>query len=54
MIVEYIKNTTVITQEKATFSELVSKINNTYTEFSNNNIIVNLFSLNQLLKEYRQ
>ena len=48
MIVEYIKNTTVITQEKATFSELVSKINNTYSEFSNNNIIVNLFSLSGL------
>lgn len=48
MIVEHIKSTTVITQEKATLTELVKGINDIYSELENNNIVVNLFSLTSL------
>lgn len=48
MIIEHLKNTTVITQEKKTISELVSCINNMYSNIENNNVIVNLFSLNNI------
>ena len=48
MIVEHIKSTTVITQEKATLSQLVSRLNEIYAELKNNNIVINLFSLANL------
>lgn len=48
MIVEHLKNTTVITQEKKSISELVSCINNMYNSIENNNVIVNLFSLKNI------
>lgn len=56
MIIEHLKNTTVITQEKKTISELVTEINKIYTSIESNNIIINLFSLNKVsaadLKEF--
>jgi len=48
MIVEHIKSTTVITQEKATLSQFVARINEIYDELKNNNIVINLFSLASL------
>jgi len=48
MIVEHIKNTTVITQEKVTLSQLVTRLDEIYDELKNNNIIINLFSLDGL------
>lgn len=48
MIVEHIKSTTVITQEKATLTQLVSRLNDIYEELKNNNIVINLFSLSSL------
>jgi len=56
MIVEHLKSTTVITQEKKTVSELVAGIDNIYESIESNNIIVNLFSLSTIkaadLKEF--
>ncbi len=49
MIVEHIKSTTVITQEKTTLAQLVGRLNKIYEELKNNNIVVNLFSLNSLV-----
>ena len=48
MIVEHIKSTTVITQEKATLTQLVNRLNEIYGELKSNNIVVNLFSLEGL------
>jgi len=48
MIVEHIKSTTVITQEKVTLAELVTRLNDIYDELKSNNIIINLFSLNSI------
>ncbi len=48
MIVEHLKNTTVITQEKKTISELVIGIESIYDTIKSNNIIVNLFSLTSI------
>jgi len=48
MIVEHIKSTTVITQEKATLEQLVAGLNDIYSELENNNIVINLFSLKSL------
>lgn len=48
MIIEHIKNTTVITQEKKTITELVAGINDIYDTIQNNNLIINLFSLENL------
>jgi len=45
MIVEQLENTTVITQEKKTISELVLGIEKMYHSIESHNIIVNLFSL---------
>lgn len=45
MIVEQLKSTTVITQEKKTISELVIELNKIYGTIESNNIIINLFSL---------
>lgn len=48
MIVEHIKSTTVITQEKVTLSQLVTRLHDIYDELKNNNIVINLFSLDSL------
>ena len=48
MILNTEGNTTIITQENATSIELVQKIEDSYSKFKNNNIIVNLSSLNTL------
>ena len=48
MILDQDGNISIVTQEKATVVELVKKINDTYSTFKNNNIIVNLISLNKL------
>ena len=48
MIVEHIKSTTVITQEKTTSAQLVNLLNEIYEELKSNNIVINLFSLNSL------
>jgi len=56
MIVEQLENTTVITQEKKTISELVLGIEKMYHSIESHNIIVNLFSLSGIksadLKEF--
>ncbi|WP_010522528.1 hypothetical protein [Aquimarina agarivorans] len=56
MIIEHIKSTTVITQEKLTLEKFVSRLNEVYQELSKNNIVINLFSLTSLkasdLKEF--
>lgn len=48
MIIDKDKNTTIITQEKATVIELVKKINALYERFKNDNIIVNVMSLDKV------
>ncbi len=48
MILDQDGNISIITQEKVTVIELVKKINDTYSKLKNNNIIVNLNSLNKL------
>lgn len=48
MILDQDENISIITQEKATVIELVKKINDTYSKLKNNNIIINLTSLNKL------
>ncbi|MFD0962476.1 ribonuclease Z [Pseudofulvibacter geojedonensis] len=49
MIFSKTGNTTIITQERATIIELVSKIEEKHKDFSNDNIIVNLFSVKEML-----
>ncbi|MHA7944349.1 ribonuclease Z [Formosa sp. 3Alg 14/1] len=51
MILNTEGNTTIITQEKATPIELVKKIEALYPKFKNDNIIVNLSSLDTLTLE---
>lgn len=48
MILDQNGNTSVITQEKSTLTELVHKIQEVYSKLKNDNIIVNLSSLNKL------
>lgn len=48
MIFDKNGNTSIITQEKASVIELVKKINVLYERFKNDNIIVNLTTLNQV------
>lgn len=45
MIFDKKDNTTIITQEKATITELVKKLEVLYERFKNDNVIVNLTSL---------
>jgi len=42
-------NITIITQERATITELVAKLTEKYDGFKNDNIIVNLFSVKETL-----
>lgn len=48
MILDKNGNTTLITQEKASVVELVKKIDVLYERFKNDNIIVNLTTLNKV------
>jgi hypothetical protein len=51
MILSQDGNISIITQEKATVIELVKKIASLYPKFKNDNIIVNLTSLNKISKQ---
>ena len=48
MIISKKDNITILTQERASIPELVNMINDSYTNFKNDNIVLNLTSLNQL------
>ncbi|MFY0714197.1 ribonuclease Z [Seonamhaeicola sp. NFXS20] len=48
MIFDQDGNITIITQEKATTVELVKKLQTLYPKYKNNNIIVNLTTLNKI------
>lgn len=48
MILSQEGNISVITQENATLPELIKKIQEAYSKFKNDNIIVNITSLNTL------
>ncbi|WP_452219764.1 ribonuclease Z [Lacinutrix salivirga] len=48
MILDQDGNISIITQEKASIIELVKKIEALYPKFENNNIIVNLTSINKI------
>lgn len=48
MIFDQDGNITIITQEKATTVELVKKLQALYPKYKNNNIIVNLTTLNKI------
>ncbi len=48
MILDQNGNISIITQEKATLVELVKKIQDVYSKLKNDNIILNLTSLNKL------
>lgn len=48
MIIDQNGNVSIITQEKATIIELVKKLQALYPKFKNNNIIVNLTTLDKL------
>lgn len=44
-------NITIITQERATIPEMVSEINNSYKKIENDNIIVNLATIDEVSVE---
>ncbi|WP_372937355.1 ribonuclease Z [Seonamhaeicola sp.] len=48
MIFDQDGNITIITQEKSTTVELVKKLQTLYPKYKNNNIIVNLTTLNKI------
>lgn len=48
MIIDKDGNTSIITQEKASVIELVKKLDTLYERFKNNNIIVNLTTLDKV------
>lgn len=48
MIIDREENITIITQEKVSIIELVKKMNILYERFKNDNIIVNLTSLDKI------
>lgn len=48
MLIDKDGNITIITQEKASIVELVKRLNKSYDRFKNDNIIVNLSSLNKV------
>jgi hypothetical protein len=52
MIFDKDGNTTIITQEKASIVELVKKLDVLYERFKNDNVIVNLTSLNKIPLEH--
>lgn len=49
MIFSKTGNTTIITQERATIVELAANIEKKYNNIKNDNIIVNLFSVKEIL-----
>ena len=48
MLIDKVENSTLITQEKLSIIELVKKLNAIYSEFANDNLIINLVSLVKL------
>ncbi|MCB0445732.1 MAG: ribonuclease Z [Gelidibacter sp.] len=48
MIIDKHDNITIITQEKSTIIELVKKLQAIYPKFKNDNVIINLSSLNKV------
>lgn len=48
MIIDRNENITIFTQERATVQELVQRMEQTYDKYKNDNIIVNLSSLNNI------
>jgi hypothetical protein len=48
MLIDKVENSTIITQEKLSIIELVKKLNAIYSEFANDNLIINLTSLVKL------
>ncbi len=48
MIIDKDGNTTIVTQEKSSVVELVKKLSASYDSFKNNNIIVNLTTLDKV------
>ncbi|TYA78781.1 ribonuclease Z [Seonamhaeicola marinus] len=51
MIIDQKGNITIVTQEKATTIELVKKLSALYPRYKNNNVIINLTSLNKITLE---
>ncbi len=51
MIIDQNENLAIITQENASVIELVKKIETLYPKFKNNNIIVNLNTINKISLE---
>lgn len=51
MIFDKDENITIITQEKASVVELVKKLDVLYERFKNDNVIINLSSLNKITLE---
>lgn len=51
MIFDQNENTTTVTQEKASIVELVKKLDASYADFENNNVIINLTSLSKITLE---
>lgn len=51
MILDTDGNITIVTQERGTPVELVKKIEASYSKYKNNNIIINLSSLNKVTLE---
>lgn len=52
MIFDKDENITIITQEKASVVELVKKLDVLYERFKNDNVIINLSSLNKITLEH--
>lgn len=48
MIFDKDGNITIVTQEKLSTPELVKRLNETYYKFKNDNVVVNLTSLNKI------
>jgi len=48
MLIDKDGNTTIITQEKVSVVELVKKLNILYDGFKNDNLVINLTSLNEI------
>jgi len=51
MIIDRDENLVIITREKAPIPQLVNNINQAYHKYKNNNIIVNISSINKLKLE---
>ena len=47
MLIDKKGNTTIVTQEKATVTELVQRLEQNYEHYKSDNLIINLFSLKE-------